>query len=55
MYNVNTMKKEKKISYTIRIRSEQLEYLRKISNLNYTTVTQYILDLINNDMKSKEK
>lgn len=45
------MKKEKKIYYTFRIHSEQLEYLRNKANSNFTTVTQYILDLISKDMK----
>jgi len=47
------MKKEKKIYYTFRIHSEQLEYLRKKAKNNFTTVTQLILDLVNNDMKNK--
>ncbi len=48
------MKKEKKILYSIRISLDQLNYLRNISEFNYTTVTQYILNLINNDMKLKK-
>ena len=43
--------KEIKKMYTLRIPNIQLEYLRKISTDNFTTVTQYIIDLINNDMK----
>ncbi len=45
------MKKEKKIFYAIRIPKEQLEYLRIKANINFTTVTQTIIDLINKDMK----
>lgn len=48
------MKKEKKIFYTLRLPSEQLEYLRSVSKINFTTVTQYIVNLINKDMKLKD-
>ena len=37
--------------YSFRIHTKQLNYLRDMANKNFTTVTQYILDLINNDMK----
>jgi len=49
-YNVNM--KNKKM-YSLRIHSEQLEYLRKKAKNNFTTVTQLILDLVNKDMKNK--
>jgi len=48
-YNINM--KNKKM-YSLRIPLEQIEYLKSVSNENYTTVTQYILDLINKDMKN---
>jgi uncharacterized protein (DUF1778 family) len=51
-YNVNTMKKEKKKLYSIRIYPDQLNYLRLMADKNFTTVTQYVLDLIYNDMKN---
>jgi len=44
--------KNKKM-YSLRIHSEQLEYLRKKAKNNFTTVTQLILDLVNKDMKNK--
>jgi predicted DNA-binding protein len=44
--------KETKKMYSLRIYKEQIEYLRNVSNKNFTTVTQYILDLINKDMKN---
>lgn len=37
--------------YSIRIHDKQLNYLREMARNNFTTVTQYILDLINKDMK----
>lgn len=46
------MKKENKIFYTFRIYSEQLEYIKQKAKSEYTTVTQYILNLITNDMKN---
>jgi hypothetical protein len=46
---------EIKKMYSFRIHGEQMEYLRKIANKNFTTVTQYILDLINKDMKENHK
>ena len=45
------MKNEKKKLYSIRIHNEQLKYLQNIAEKNFTTVTQYVLDLINKDMK----
>jgi len=45
------MKKEKKIFYTFRLHSEQLEYLRSKSETNFTTVTQLLCDLVSKDMK----
>lgn len=44
--------KETKKMYSLRIHREQIEYLQEIANKNFTTVTQYILDLINKDMKT---
>jgi uncharacterized protein (DUF1778 family) len=46
------MKKEKKKLYSIRIYPDQLNYLRLMADKNFTTVTQYVLDLIYNDMKN---
>ena len=43
--------KNKKM-YSIRIHTEQIDYLKNIASKNFTTVTQYILDLINKDMKN---
>jgi uncharacterized protein (DUF1778 family) len=43
--------KETKKMYSLRIRKEQIEYLKEVADKNFTTVTQYILDLINADMK----
>lgn len=44
--------KEKKELYSFRIHSEQLNYLRTMADKNFTTVTQYIIDLVNKDMKN---
>lgn len=43
--------KETKKMYSLRIHKEQIEYLKEVADKNFTTVTQYILDLINADMK----
>lgn len=43
----------KKKLYSLRLPEQQLNYLRNISKTNFTTVTQYIVDLINEDMKNK--
>ena len=48
------MKKENKILYNFRLHSEQLEYLRNKAISEYTTVTQYILNLITKDMKDNK-
>ena len=42
--------KKKKIYYTFRIHSEQLEYLRNKAKRKFTTVTQCLLDLVTKDM-----
>jgi hypothetical protein len=47
--------KEIKKMYSLRIHKEQIEYLREVADKNFTTVTQYILDLINADMKINKK
>ena len=49
------MKREKKELYAIRIHSKQLNYLRDKAKTEFTTVTQYILDLISKDMKENNK
>lgn len=41
--------------YSLRIHPEQIKYLKLIANSNFTTVTQYILDLINKDMKINQE
>ena len=46
---------ELKKLYTIRMHPKQLEYLRNVAKLNFTTVTQYFTDLINKDMKEFKK
>jgi hypothetical protein len=46
--------KEIKRMYSLRIHKEQIEYLREVASKNFTTVTQYIIDLINKDMKVNE-
>jgi hypothetical protein len=43
---------KKKIYYTFRIHSEQLDYLRNKAKTEFTTVTQYLLDLVSKDMKN---
>jgi len=39
------MKKDK--TFNFRVHNEILEYLRIMANKNYTTVTGYIMDLMN--------
>ena len=46
--------KKKKIYYTFRIHSEQLEYLRNKAKTEFTTVTQCLLDLVCKDMKANK-
>ena len=46
------MKREKKILFNFRIQQDLYDYLVKISTEQYTTMTQYIIDLIKKD---KEK
>lgn len=48
------MKNNKKM-YSIRIPINQIKYLKNVSSINYTTVSQYIIDLINKDMKEFSK
>jgi len=43
------MKKEKKILFNFRIHKELYDYLLKKSENNYTTMTQYLIDIIKND------
>lgn len=45
------MKRDKKILFNFRIHKELYEYLLKKSNENYTTMTQYLIDLIKKDKK----
>jgi hypothetical protein len=47
--------KKKKIYYTFRIHSEQLEYLRNKAKTEFTTVTQCLLDLVCKDMKENNQ
>lgn len=55
-YNVITMKnKKKKILYHFRIHSELLEFIRTVANNEFTTVTQYLLDLITKDINNRNK
>lgn len=43
------MKRDKKILFNFRIQKEIYEYLSEKSKENYTTMTQYIIDLIKKD------
>lgn len=47
--NNRLMKKEK--SFTFRIHSEILDYLKLSADKNFTTITGYIMELIKKDMK----
>ncbi len=47
------MKTKNKVLYSFRIHKELLDYMRKRAESNYTTVTQYLIDLIHNDIKNK--
>ena len=39
--------------YSLRIQPELLERVKLKAETNFTTVTQYIIDLINKDMKNE--
>lgn len=43
------MNRDKKILFNFRIHKELYDYLLKKSKDNYTTMTQYIIDLIKKD------
>lgn len=49
------MKKENKKLYSLRLHLEQLEYLKNKAVTEFTTVTQYVIDLVNKDMKENKK
>ena len=49
------MKREKKILFNFRIQKELYEYLVNVSDEKYTTMTQYIIDLIKKDKELNEK
>lgn len=49
------MKKENKILFNFRIHKELYEYLLKKSKNEYTTMTQYIIDLLKKDKEQNEK
>ncbi len=49
------MKREKKILFNFRIQNELYDYLIEISNKKYTTMTQYLIDLIKKDKELNEK
>ena len=48
------MKKEKKILFNFRIQQELYDFLLKKSEENYTTMTQYLIDLIKNNKDGKQ-
>lgn len=47
------MIRDKKILFNFRIHQELYDYLFKISKDNYTTMTQYLIDLIKKDKDKK--
>ena len=49
------MEKENKLLFNFRIHKELYEYLSRKSNENYTTMTQYLIDLIKKDKEKNEK
>lgn len=49
------MEKENKLLFNFRIHKELYDYLMKKSKENYTTMTQYIIDLIKKDKKENDK
>lgn len=48
------MEKNKKLLFNFRIQKELYDYLVLISKENYTTMTQYIIDLIKKDKNENE-
>jgi len=48
------MERDKKILFNFRIQKDLYDYLVEISKDNYTTMTQYIIDLIKKDKNSNE-
>jgi len=48
------MKKEKKMQFNFKIHKELYEYILKKSEENYTTMTQYLIDLIKKDKEKNE-
>ena len=49
------MKKERKILFNFRIQKELYNYISNKSQKEYTTMTQYLIDLIKKDKESNEK
>lgn len=49
------MLKPKKILFNFRIHKELYDYILKKSNDNYTTMTQYIIDLIKKDKNDNDE
>lgn len=47
------MKREKKILFNFRIQQDLYDYLAKVSTDQYTTMTQYIIDLIKKDKEQQ--
>lgn len=48
------MEIDKKVLFNFRLHKELYDYILKMSKDNYTTMTQYIIDLIKKD-KNNEK
>lgn len=49
------MNRDKKMLFNFRIHRELYDYLLKKSKDNYTTMTQYIIDLIKKDKETNGK
>lgn len=49
------MIKDKKILFNFRIHKDLYDYILKKSKDNYTTMTQYIIDLIKKDKERNDK
>ena len=47
------MKKTNKQLYSLRLQPQLLERVKLKAEKNFTTVTQYIIDLINKDLNDK--